>query len=67
MQTISEKTVGRMCRVFQKCGSTSQLREIMVKMKNAIEITNGYQDSAGFHFGVVTAQKGPVAAGFKRL
>ena len=52
MRTISEQTVGRLRREFQKRGSSSYLREIVAKLRNAAKIPTGYQDKAGFHFGV---------------
>jgi hypothetical protein len=52
MRTISEQTIGRLHREFQKCGSSSYLREIIAKLRIATKIPTGYQDKTGFHFGV---------------
>jgi hypothetical protein len=57
MRTISEQTVGHMRHEFQKCESSSHLREIIAKLRNATEIPIGYQDKTGFHFGVEPAEK----------
>jgi hypothetical protein len=60
IRTISEQIVGRIRREFQKCGSSSYLREIIAKLRNATEIPTGYQDKTGFHFGVEPyASNGP--------
>jgi hypothetical protein len=52
MQASSEQTVGRLHREFSKHGSSSYFREIVAQLRNAINIPMGYQDEAGFHFGV---------------
>jgi len=52
MRTISEQSVGKMHREFQKCGASSYFREIVTKLRDATKIPTGYQDIAGFHFGV---------------
>jgi hypothetical protein len=35
----------------------SHLREMVVKLKNVMEIPTGYQDETGFHFGDEPAEK----------
>jgi hypothetical protein len=52
MQTIAEQTFGRLRLEFSKRGSSSYFHEIVAKLKNAIKNPTGYQDKAGFHFGV---------------
>ena len=52
MRTISGKAVGRSRRQFRKFGSSSRLREIIAKLRDATTIPIGYQDKTGFHFGV---------------
>ncbi len=52
MRTISEQTVGRLRREFQRRGSSSYIRDIIVTLWKATEIPTGYQDKTGFHFGV---------------
>jgi hypothetical protein len=55
MRTNLEKAIGYIRREFLKRVSASQFREVILKLTNAMEITNGYQDSTGFHFGTETA------------
>jgi hypothetical protein len=52
MQTIIEQNFGRLRLEFSKRGPSSYFREIVATLRNATKIPMGYQDMAGFHFGV---------------
>jgi hypothetical protein len=52
MRTISKQSVGRLRREFQERASSSYVREIIANLRKATTIPTGYQDKAGFHFGV---------------
>ena len=55
MRKNIEKIVGEIRREFHKRGFAQQLHQVIKKLKEAMAVTHGYQDSEGFHLGVERA------------